>query len=58
MAEERITIAKPVWSQMRITMRKRLFHGCESHQLGSEPNATRAALRMPICSPKPSGRKA
>ena len=57
-AADRMTMAKPVWSQIMITIRNRLFHGShESHAFGSPPRLIKIPLRRPICSPKPSGRK-
>ncbi len=58
MAEERMTMAKPVCSHTRITIRKRLFQkGTASHRTGSLPRADQMALRRPIWLPKPSERK-
>ena len=46
----RMTMAKPVWIQIRITIRKKLFqNGMEIHTCGSPPNQLTMALRMPIC---------
>ena len=51
MAAEKMTMANPVWIQMRITMRKKLFQkGMEIHTCGAPPNQATMALRMPICS--------
>ena len=48
-AAERITMAKPVWIQTRITMRKKLFqNGSCSGSSGSSPMLSRIALMMPI----------
>ena len=49
MAEDRITMAKPVSSQIRITMRNTVFHGVlASHSTGSFPNHTQIPLSSPI----------
>ncbi len=51
MAADSTTMAKPVWIQIMITMRNRVFHGGScSHVCGSPPSPTQAALSTPIWS--------
>jgi hypothetical protein len=46
-----MTIAKPVWIQTRMSIRKKLFqNGTVIQACGSPPRATTMALTMPICS--------
>jgi len=48
-AAERITIAKPVWIQTRITIRKKLFQkGRVIHASGEPPKACTMAFKRPI----------
>ena len=56
-AADRMTMAKPVWIQIRMTIRKKLFqNGMVIQASGEPPNQTTSAFRMPICS-LPSARK-
>jgi len=49
-AADRMTMAKPVWIQMRITIRKKLFQkGMEIQTSGLPPKNSTTALRRPIC---------
>ena len=49
-AADRITMAKPVWIQIRMTIRKKLFqNGREIHTCGSPPSPVTMAFRRPIC---------
>jgi len=44
-----MTMAKPVWIQIRMIIRKKLFQkGVEIHTCGLPPKYCTAALRMPI----------
>ena len=53
-AADRITMAKPVWIQMRIAIRKKLFQkGSEIQTCGSPPNQVTMAFKRPICVPAP-----
>ncbi len=57
-ADERMTMQKPVCSQIRMTIRYRLFHGVRaSTSVAPLPKEVMMPLIRPICSPKPSARK-
>src|SRR6478735_8549591 len=52
MAAENTTMAKPVWSQIRITISDgRLIGNCVAHGIGWKPNgsAVQTAFRSPNC---------
>ncbi len=53
MAAERMTIARPVWLQMKTTTSNRvLISGdADSHEIGWPPKAVTIAFRMPSWSP-------
>ena len=43
-------MAKPVWSQIMITISQKMLIGLVvSHGIGSPPNAVQTAFRSPIC---------
>ena len=49
-APDRITMAKPVWIQTRMIIRKKLFqNGAAIQACGSPPIATQMAFKRPIC---------
>ncbi|MNJ81576.1 hypothetical protein D3C77_804530 [compost metagenome] len=49
-AADRMTMAKPVWIQTRMAIRKKLFQkGMEIHTSGLPPKNSTTALRRPIC---------
>jgi hypothetical protein len=48
-AEDRMTMAKPVWIQIRMIIRKKLFqNGIEIQTCGAPPNPCTMALNRPI----------
>ena len=50
MAAENTTMAKPVWSQIRITISQKMLIGLlVSHGIGSPPKAVQTAFRSPNC---------
>ncbi len=47
---EKTTMAKPVWSQTRITISQKMLSGLlVSHGIGSPPRPTTIAFNSPIC---------